>query len=102
MRETETRSFHRMKRFVEIQEALIGLRAEFGFHRLDQIRPDPVGAKHRAFEAKLRQLAIRVTKPQVAVEFEAIVHNRRLGEADVLRPQVTVPLDDSADLDALF
>ena len=67
---------------------------------VDQQRADPAGAEHGAFHAQVRHLVEGVDQPQVARELQAVDHHRRVGEADMLGPEVAMALDDAPGSDA--
>ena len=69
---------------------------------LDQSFADPSGTEARAFQAKKRQLIEGVYQAQVAAEFQAVDNHRRIGEADMLWPQIAMSLDDTALTDPIF
>ena len=66
--------------------------AERLVHPHQQSRSDPVCAQHSTFDAKKREFVIRIDLAQHPVELQAVDHDRRIEQTDVLGPQVPVPL----------
>ena len=87
---------------VELKEAGQGVSSSAVRASLDEAFADPTGTEELAFQGQKRQLVEGVDQAQLTTEFQAIDDDRRIGEADMLWPQVAVSLDDTALLDSVF
>lgn len=81
--------------FVEGNEAARGIVAAPLAVRGDQRRADPRSPKAAALQAQEGKLGEGIEQAERAVELETVDHQGRGGEADVLRPQVAVGIDDT-------
>jgi hypothetical protein len=70
-------------------------------HALDQSAAEPCGVQMGALHAKECEFVIRIDQPQVPVEFEAVEDHDRIRQADMLRSQIAMAIDDAARLRSL-
>ncbi|NRP74837.1 hypothetical protein ILFOPFJJ_05760 [Ensifer psoraleae] len=90
------------KAAIKRKQAVVRTIAKRFFQSSQKQRPDPTGPEHLAFEPEVTDFVVGIDDPHRAVEFETIDDLRRGDEADMLRPQVAVALDDLSTCDAGF
>jgi hypothetical protein len=90
----QTRSQHRAITVIEDEKLFPLAVVQSPHHAPTQMLTRPSRTQAFAFNAEERQLVDRIDHPQAAVEFEAIDDAHLVAQPNVLRPQVTMPVDD--------
>ena len=87
---------------VEIEEGRSRIVVERSCTPLHDVFADPTAVEKLAFQRQEGQLVEGIHQAERTTEFEAVDNHRRIGEAYMLRPQITVALDDNALLDPVL
>src|SRR4029079_564453 len=66
-----------------------------------QPRADPASAEKVTLRRQKRQFVGHVNAAEVSTELDTVENRQRLGETNMLWPQVAMPFDDPAAADAL-
>jgi len=102
MEQSEPRAQQRPVLPVKAMKRIGRVIAETADQPLAQARIHPWRTQPLAFEAEKGDLVEGIHEAQFKIEFERIDDCRRLGEADMLGPQIAMPLDDMPFAHARF
>jgi hypothetical protein len=69
---------------------------------LEDAITDPTGIENLALQSQIGQLVERIQQAEHITELKTIDDNGRVSEANMLRPQVAMALDDASALHTLL
>ena len=68
----------------------------------EQLRTDPLNSQKVALRGEERQFIRNVDPAEIGAEFDAVKNLYRIAKADMLRPQIAVPVHNVASSRSLF